>query len=78
MTNFIFKSQATYKKLANTLEVILNEQRHQRSDLQAANYKLDKLIKFMFTTQSLEKDVEEFHEDLDKHLPLEDMSRDLD
>ncbi len=43
MTNFIFKSQATYKKLANTLEVLLAEQRLQRSDLQEIKFILHKL-----------------------------------
>ncbi len=43
MTNFIFKSSTTYKKLANQLEVILNEQRLQRSDLQEVKFMLHKL-----------------------------------
>ncbi len=43
MTNFIFKSQATYKKLANQLELLLNEQRHQRSDLNEIKFILHKL-----------------------------------
>ncbi len=32
MPNFIFKSRGTYKKLANQLEMILSELRHQRSE----------------------------------------------
>ncbi len=43
MTNFIFKSQWTLKKLANTLSVILSEQRNQRSDLQEIKFMLHKL-----------------------------------
>ncbi len=43
MTNFIFKSQGTLKKLANTLQVILSEQRLQRSDLQEIKFILHKL-----------------------------------
>ncbi len=43
MTNFIFKSQWTLKKLANTLEVILNEQRHQREDLASVIRRLVKI-----------------------------------
>ncbi len=43
MTNFIFKSQWTLKKLANTLTVILSEQRLQRSDLQEIKFMLHKL-----------------------------------
>ncbi len=43
MTNFIFKSSTTLKKLANTLQVILSEQRLQRSDLQEIKFILHKL-----------------------------------
>ncbi len=43
MTNFIFKSQWTLKKLANTLTEILSEQRLQRSDLQEIKFMLHKL-----------------------------------
>ncbi len=43
MTNFIFKSHGTYKKLALQLEVLLAEQRHQRADLQEIKYMLHKL-----------------------------------
>jgi len=43
MTNFIFKSQWTLKKLANTLSVILSEQRSQRSDLAEIKFMLHKL-----------------------------------
>ncbi len=44
MTNFIFKSQGTYKKLTNNLEVLLNEQRHQRADLTEIKFMLHKLL----------------------------------
>ncbi len=43
MTNFIFKSQWTLKKLANQIEIILSEQRMQRSDLQEIKFMLHKL-----------------------------------
>ncbi len=43
MTNFIFKSSTTLKKLANTLQVILAEQRLQRADLQEIKFILHKL-----------------------------------
>ncbi len=43
MTNFIFKSQWTLKKLANTLEVLLNEQRNQRQDLASVIRRLVKI-----------------------------------
>ncbi len=58
MTNFIFKSSTTLKKLANTLEVILNEQRHQRSDLASVLRKLDVLI----NDKHLQKTVDEYYE----------------
>jgi len=43
MTNFIFKSSTTYKKLANQLEALLAEQRMQRADLQEIKFILHKL-----------------------------------
>ncbi len=43
MTNFIFKSSTTLKKLANQLQVILAEQRLQRADLQEIKFMLHKL-----------------------------------
>ncbi len=57
MTNFIFKSTSTYKKLANTLEVILNEQRHQRADLAACIRMLKKLT----NEATLQKTVDEWY-----------------
>ncbi len=44
MTNFIFKSSTTYKKLANQLTTILSEQRHQRADLSEIKFMLHKLL----------------------------------
>ncbi len=58
MTNFIFKSTTTYKKLANQLEVILNEQRHQRSDLQEIKFILHKLQ----NNKDLQTTVDKFYE----------------
>ncbi len=55
MTNFIFKSQGTYKKLANTLEVILSEQRHQRADLQEVKFMLHKLQNNKDLQQTVDK-----------------------
>ncbi len=57
MTNFIFKSQWTLKKLANTLTVILSEQRLQRSDLQEIKFMLHKLQ----TNKDLQTTVNEFY-----------------
>ncbi len=74
MTNFIFKSQeATYKKLANNIEAILNEQRHQRQDLAALLY----LIKMMRNDLSLEKSADDFLDSSDSASPKES-ERDLD
>jgi len=45
MTNFIFsRSIPTSKKFANTLQVILTEQRHQRADLNEIKFMLHKLL----------------------------------
>ncbi len=77
MTNFIFKSQATYKKLANNIEVVLNEQRHQRSDLQSCNYKLDKLLKYLDMEKKLSASLDEYYETQEQHsLPDEDKEPD--
>jgi len=57
MTNFIFKSQGTYKKLANMLTVMLSEQRQQRSDLNEIKFMLDKLL----TNKKLQTQVEDFY-----------------
>ncbi len=58
MSNFIFKSQGTYKKLANTLEVILTEQRHQRQDLAALLY----LVKKIGTDLNLESQASDYYD----------------
>ncbi len=67
MTNFIFKSQATYKKLANTLEVVLAEQRHQRADLQELKFMVHKLL----TNKDLQTTVDEYYDEKGEH-ELED------
>ncbi len=58
MTNFIFKSQETYKKLANTLEVLLSEQRHQRADLSEIKFMLHKLL----TNKDLQDTTDKFYD----------------
>ncbi len=57
MTNFIFKSQATFKKISNQLEMILTEQRKQRADLQ---YVLV-LLKYLKNDKELQKTVEDYY-----------------
>ncbi len=59
MTNFIFKSSTTLKKLANTLEVILNEQRHQRNDLAS----LIRSMRLVTNQFNLEKTVKGYYSD---------------
>ncbi len=73
MTNFIFKSQWTLKKLANQLEVILNEQRHQRADLSGILY----LLKQLRNDLRLSETVAEYHEDHDSTPPARETD-DLD
>ncbi len=59
MTNFIFKSSTTLKKLANQLEVILNEQRHQRSDLQEIKFMMHKMV----TNNTLQETVDKYYKE---------------
>ncbi len=59
MTNFIFKSSTTLKKLANQLEVILAEQRMQRADLQEIKFMLHKLV----NNNTLQETVDKYYKD---------------
>ncbi len=58
MTNFIFKSQGTYKKLCQQLVIIQTELRHQRSD---HNLMLSMLVQ-LTTNKELQKQVDDFYE----------------
>jgi len=58
MTNFIFKSSTTLKKLANQLQVILAEQRLQRADLQEIKFILHKLQ----NNKDLQETVDKYYE----------------
>ncbi len=58
MTNFIFKSQWTYKKLANKLEIVQSELRHQRQDNREILFLLNKLV----TDKNLQKQVDDYFE----------------
>ncbi len=58
MTNFIFKSPGTYKKLANNIEMILSEQRHQRTDLAT----IDNLLRRLINNANLQKQVTDFYD----------------
>ncbi len=64
MTNFIFKSQRTFKKISNLLEIILAEQRHQRQD----NIQILFLLNKVLVNKNLQKQVDEYFDDT----PLEE------
>ena len=67
MTNFIFsRDRPTSKKFANTLEVLLSEQRHQRADLSEIKFMLHKLL----TNKDLQDTTDKFY-DL-KDMPIQD------
>jgi len=57
MTNFIFKSQGTYKKLVLKLEIIQSELRHQRVDMAHVLLLLDRLT----NNVNLQKTVDDFY-----------------
>ncbi len=76
MKNFIFKSEADFHKIIfNKLDMILAEQRHQRSDL-------SEIIRFLQTMRndlSLQKQVDEyFDDDETSHQTDSDNKKDLD
>ncbi len=59
MTNFIFKSQETYKKLCQQLVIIQSELRHQRSEHAVILTMLNKLV----TNHNLQKQVDEYFDE---------------
>ncbi len=61
MTNFIFKSQGTYKKLCQQLEMIQSELRAQRQDNTQILYLLNKLL----VAKALQKQVDEYFDERD-------------
>jgi len=65
MTNFIFKSQETYKKLCQQLVIIQSELRHQRSDNVVILSMLSKLI----TNANLQKQVDDYFEEDQNDIP---------
>ncbi len=63
MKNFIFKSDADFHKiLFNKLDVVLTEQRHQRSDLSILLSKMTKI----YNALALQKQVDDYFDDEDK------------
>ncbi len=67
MKNFIFKSEADFHKIVfNKLDMILAEQRHQRSDLST----LLRQMNLMYNALALQKQVDEYFDEEDKeHIP---------
>ncbi len=59
MTNFIFKSQGTYKKLCQQLVIIQNELRAQRQDNIQIMYLLNKLL----VNKNLQTQVDEYFQE---------------
>ncbi len=63
MKNFIFKSEADFHKIVfNKLDMILAEQRHQRSDLSILLSQMSKI----YNALALQKQVDEYFDDEDK------------
>ncbi len=58
MTNFIFKSQGTYKKLCLQLDIIQSELRHQRVD----NAYIIRQLSVLINSYNLQKQVDDFYE----------------
>ncbi len=76
MTNFIFKSQGTYKKLCQQLEIIQSELRHQRADNVFIIRQLNQLI----NSDKLQTQVDDYYAVHEGTSPQtdEDNKRDLD
>ncbi len=73
MTKFLFKSNDSdlQKMFVNKLDMLLAEQRHQRSDLAH----LIRLCEKISNNQNLQAQVDDYFEE-DKKLTLEDMAQD--
>ncbi len=67
MTNFIFKSQGTFKKISNKLDIIQNKLRHQRADNVQILFLLNKILVDKNLTEQATKYFEE-----DAEEPIED------
>ncbi len=76
MKNFIFKSSeedsGLIKNLFNKLDMLLDEERHQRMDL--AN--INRLLGLLVTDRKLQKQVDDYFEDDSKDIP--EKKQDLD
>ncbi len=68
MTKFLFKSNSQSdlsKNIINKLDMLLSEQRHQRSDLSILLNLTNKLI----NSTNLQKQVDEFFDDSENNIP---------
>ncbi len=75
MKNFIFKSEADFHKIVfNKLEMLLGEQRHQRSDLALLIREQNKIINSL----NLQKQVDDYFEDDEKDIPEKEPVTDLE
>ncbi len=76
MNKFIFKSaNRLVKNSSNTIETVLTEQRHQRSDLAEIKFMLHKLL----NNKDLQDTVDKYYEEApDFAPPNEESKRDLD
>ncbi len=74
MKNFIFKSEADFHKIVfNKLDMVLTEQRHQRSDLALLIRETSKIINSL----NLQKQVDEYFDDKQDDIP-EDSDKEPD
>jgi len=62
MTNFIFKSSGTYKKLCQQLDIIQSELRAQRQD----NIQIMFLLNKVLTAKALQKQVDDYYDSDEK------------
>ncbi len=73
MKNFIFKSEADFHKIVfNKLDMLLAEQRHQRSDLAIILIQLTTIGNAL----ALQKQVDQFFDDDEKNIPEDDKEPD--
>ncbi len=73
MKNFIFKSEADFHKIVfNKLDMLLAEQRHQRSDLSILISKMT----VIYNALALQKQVDEYFDDDKENIPEVDKEPD--
>ncbi len=66
MKNFIFKSEADFHKIVfNKLDMILTEQRHQRSDLSILLSQMSKI----YNALALQKQVDDYFDEDKENIP---------